>query len=126
MGRLRGYFFDTYALIEYLRGEPGYRDKIEGGGITCILNLMELYYKTLVEHGEELAEKVYLAFRVFTIEFDDDDVRNAMKLRLRLRNKGIKLSYADAMGYYLSLKHQVRFLTGDRAFRELDNVEFLQ
>ncbi len=35
-------------------------------------------------------------------------------------------TYADAMGYFLSLKHNVRFLTGDKAFRDLENVEFLQ
>ncbi len=126
MGRLRGHFFDTYALVEYLRGNPRYRDKVEAGGITSILNLMELYYKALVEHGEDVAEKIYLTFRPFAVGFDDDDVRSAMKLRLKLRNRGAAASYADAMGYFLSLKHKVRFLTGDAAFRELENVEFIQ
>jgi hypothetical protein len=126
VGGLKGYFFHTYAFVEYLRGNTLYKEKVEGGGITSILNLMELYHRTLAEHGEDVADKVYLTFRAFAVGFGDDDVRNAMKLRLKLRGKGVATSYADAVGYYLSLKHNVRFLTGDKAFRDLENVEFLQ
>ena len=126
MGGLKGYFFDTYAFVEYLRGNPLYKQKVEGGGITSILNLMELYHRALAEHGEDVADRVYLTFRAFAVGFDDDDVRNAMKLRLKLKGKGVATSYADAVGYYLSLKHNFRFLTGDKAFRDLENVEFLQ
>ncbi len=126
MGGLKGYFFDTYALVEYLKGNALYKERVEGGGITTVLNLMELYYRVLAEHGEDVADKVYLTFRVFAVGFDDDDVRNALKLRLKLRAEGVATSYADALGYYMSLKHNVKFLTGDKAFRGLENVEFLR
>jgi len=73
-----------------------------------------------------VADKAYLTSRAFAVGFDDGDVRNAMKLRLKQRGKGSATSEGDTMGYYLSLKHNVRFLTGDKTFRDLDNVEFLQ
>ncbi|MGQ9469125.1 MAG: hypothetical protein ACUVTD_04780 [Nitrososphaerales archaeon] len=53
-----------------------------------------------------------------------DDIEDSMKLRLELKNKGFNLSYADALGYYLAGKLGIRFLTGDRVFKELANVEF--
>jgi hypothetical protein len=61
------------------------------------------------------------------MEFDDSDIRRAMKLRLELRRKKrLDLSYADALGYFLSLKHGIKFLTGDPEFKNLENVEFVE
>ena len=49
-----------------------------------------------------------------------------MKLRLNLQNRGLNVSYADALGYHLSMKLKVKFLTGDLIFKGLENVEYVQ
>jgi predicted nucleic acid-binding protein len=48
-----------------------------------------------------------------------------MKLRLRLKKDGHNISYADALGYYLAQKANVKFLTGDKYFKDLQGVEFV-
>jgi predicted nucleic acid-binding protein len=48
-----------------------------------------------------------------------------MKLRSKLKKNGCDISYADALGYYLALKSNVKFLTGDNWFKGLEGVEFV-
>ena len=60
------------------------------------------------------------------MEFGDDDVKDGMKRRLELRKKKLDLSYADAIGYAVSLRLMLMFLTGDDAFKNLEKVEFVR
>jgi len=119
------YFYDTYAVLEYLSGNRKYSSYFDKDyGFLTILNLMEIYYALLKHHGEAAAEEGYSASSKFIYEFDDDDVKEAMKLRLNLQNRGLNVSYADALGYHLSMKLKVKFLTGDLVFKGLENVEY--
>ena len=78
------------------------------------------------DHGEAAAEKAYSATSKFSIDFQDEDVKAGMKKRLELRKKKVDLSYADAIGYAVSLRLNLKFLTGDKAFQNLPNVEFVK
>ena len=49
-----------------------------------------------------------------------------MRRRLELRKKKLDLSYADAIGYVVSLRLMLMFLTGDDAFKNLEKVEFVK
>ena len=121
------YFYDTYAVLEYLSGNRKYSSYFdEDYGFLTILNLMEIYYALLKQHGEAAAEEGYSASSQFVYEFDDDDVKEAMKLRLNLQNRGLNVSCTDALGYHLSMKLKVKFLTGDLIFKGLENVEYVQ
>ncbi len=120
------FFLDTYAILEYLRGNAEYLDRISGAELTTsLLNLMELYYIFLRDHGEKAAESVYSAYRHYQAEATDEDVRSGMALKLRMKSKRISLSYADALGYAIAERLGIRYLTGDDAFRGLPNVEFV-
>ena len=121
------YFYDTYAVLEYLSGNRRYSSYFdEDYGFLTILNLMEIYYALLKQYGEEAAEEGYSASSKFICEFGDDDAKEAMKLRLNLQNRGLNVSYADALGYHLSMKLKVKFLTGDLIFKGLENVEYVR
>ncbi len=87
---------------------------------------MEIYYAVLRDYGETAAEKAYSAAAKYTVEFGDVDVKDGMKRRLELRRRKLDLSYADALGYVVSLRLKLRFLTGDDAFKDLQNVEFVK
>ncbi len=87
---------------------------------------METYYAVLRDYGEAAAEKAYSATAKYTVEFGDEDVKDGMKRRLELRRKKLDLSYVDALGYTVSLRLRVKFLTGDDAFKDLENVEFVK
>lgn len=119
------YFYDSYSVLAYLADSPGCAAYFEKStGILTRLNLMEVYYAILRTHGERAAHGVLEAFSTYEVEFSLPDVEKAMKLRHELRSLG--LSYADALGYHISKKEGVKFLTGDRAFEGLPGVEFLR
>jgi predicted nucleic acid-binding protein len=65
-------------------------------------------------------------FAGYLAEYDLVDVAGSMGLSLELQRKGIDVSYTDALGYYLAGRMKIPFLTGDRWFKDLKNVEFVR
>jgi predicted nucleic acid-binding protein len=121
------HYLDTYAMIEYLRGNSKYLEAIsDTEWVTSLMNLIELYYLILRDHDEEMAERAFLAFRQSEVPIKDEDIKSGMTLRLKARARKIDLSYADAIGYSISERMGARYLTGDSAFRNFPNVEFLR
>ena len=118
------YFFDTYALIEIIKGSNQYQKYSEEKPLTTKLNLMELYYYLLRVSGEEKAEFYYNFYLPACISVSDEVTKKAMKLRLGLKNRD--LSYVDCIGYVLSLEFNIRFLTGDKQFENMENVEYIK
>lgn len=121
------FFYDSYAVVEYLNGNKNYKPYFEGpDGVLTKLNLMEIYFKALTGVGAKAATQVLDSFAQYLIDFDVDDIKGAMDLRLKLKNKGLDISYADALGYYLARRLGMVFLTGDDEFKELGYVEFVK
>ncbi len=119
------YFYDSYAVLAYLSDHPNYRSYFEENtGVLTKINLTEICYKILTIHGVRAARRVLAAFSKYQIDFNVADIVGSMKLRSTLKSRGLDVSYADALGYYLASKMRVRFLTGDKVFRGLANVEF--
>ena len=119
------YFYDSYAIIEFLKGNKKYQKYFKDPlGITTKLNLMEVYYSLL--HNEDYANEIYSSFLTVVIEPSDIQIKEAMKKRKELKDQGLNISYADAIGYVISLDKKIRFLTGDREFKTLPNVEFVK
>lgn len=126
MQKTSRFFYDSYAVLAYISGHPCYPTYFEeNDGFLTKLNLLEVYYRTLEVHGEEAASQVLKSFSKYAIEFGSSDVEGSMKLRLKLKKKRRDLSYADALGYYLAIKAGVKFLTGDKEFKDLESVEFV-
>ena len=118
------FFYDSYSVLAYLSDRPGYAIYFEKNtGVLTRLNLMEVCYAILRRHGARAAHQVLEAYSTYEIDFSLSDVEEAMQLRHELRN--LELSYADALGYFISKKEGLRFLTGDVAFKELPGVEYL-
>jgi uncharacterized protein len=112
--------------MAYLSDNPDYRTYFEeNDGFLTKLNLMEISYRTLELHGAQAASQVVKGFAKYVVDFGLADIEDSMKLRLKLKKKGCDISYADALGYYLALKSNVKFLTGDKWFKGLENVEFV-
>lgn len=87
--------------------------------------MVEICYRTLEQHGAEAASHVTKTFSKYVVDFGIADIEGSMKLRLKLKKGGLNISYADALGYYIALGANVKFLTGDRCFKDLDGVEFV-
>ena len=126
MQKATRFFYDSYAVLAYLSDNANYRSFFEeNDGSLTKLNLMEIYYRTLEVHGVQAASQVVKVFTKYVIDFGVADIEGSMKLRLKLKKNGRNISYADALGYYLALKSNVKFLTGDIWFKGLEGVEFV-
>ena len=113
--------------MAYLSDNSSYRTYFEEcDGFLTKLNLMEISYRTLELHGAQAASEVTNLFAKYTLDFGVSDIISSMKLRLKLKKDGRNISYADALGYHLALKNKLKFLTGDREFEGLGNVEFIK
>ena len=126
MQKAKQFFYDSYAVLAYLSGNPAFITYFEeNDGFLTELNLMEIYYRTLEVHGAQAASIVVKMFAKYEVDFGITDIEGAMKLRLRLKKNGRDISYTDAVGYYLALKSNVKFLTGDKWFKDMKGVEFV-
>jgi uncharacterized protein len=121
---LKRYFFDTYAIIEIINGNPGYAKYSTEEVIITIFNLVEIYWVALREYAEREADEIYEKYRESAEEINDETLKEAIKFRKK--NKKKDLSYADCIGYIYALEHDMVFLTGDKEFEGLKNVEFVK
>lgn len=120
------YFFDTYALIEIIKGNPDYKDYAKEEFITTRFNLMELYYSLLRLFNENLAEHYFDIFLPSCVPVGDNTIKVAMKFRLEQRKKQNLISYVDCIGYLVALENNIRLLSGEKHFLGLKNVEFVK
>ncbi|MFQ5406566.1 MAG: PIN domain-containing protein [Candidatus Micrarchaeia archaeon] len=118
------YFFDTYALWEAIKGNKNYGKYVHCDCNTSLFNLVELYFALLRESNAVAAAAHYRRLKSCLIEINDEDVFEAMELKLS--KKHANLSYADCVGYVMARHLGVKFLTGDEAFRKMQGVEFVK
>ena len=119
------YSLDTYAMIEIVRGSKSYEKYLDKEFITTKYNLAELHYFLLTRYNLKTADFFVRKFSIYAVDFDIDVISKAMVFRKKMR-KEAKISYIDCLGYMVAIVNNVRFLTGDRHFRELENVEFVR
>jgi len=118
------YFFDTYAAIEIIAGNPSYDIFSSRAPTITIFNLSEIYYIVLNRLGEKKADEIYEEYSKCVVDISDGILKEAMKFRQE--NKKKNLSYTDCIGYIYSLRNNMRFLTGDKEFEGMKNVEFVK
>ncbi len=118
------YFFDSYAIIEVFNGNPLYKNYALCNPIFTKLNIYEVYYYLLRERNETTANKFIIHFRNSIKEFNLFTVIKAAKFKLFYKNK--KFSMVDCIGYVMARNLEIPFLTGDREFEGLPNVEFVR
>ncbi len=115
------FFLDTFALVEIIKGDPRYGKYLDSELSTSLMNLYELHYNLLKVMDENAAKDKFFQFKQFLIPIKDDHIFLASAFKLKNR---MKLSYADALGYIIAKAEGMKFLTGDKAFKNMDNVEF--
>ena len=118
------YFFDSYAIIEVIKGNPHYARYTKEPVVITIFNLAEIYWAALNYLSEEESEEIYSHYKQAVVDIDDEVLKEAIQFRKKHKKKN--LSYADCIGYNLALKNDLKFLTGDKEFNFMENVEFVK
>src|SRR6266576_1940536 len=98
-GTISRYFYDSWAILEYLNTGRLAAYFRSTRGVTTWLQVMEVFYALLRDGKPE------------------SEARDLVAARQR-RN----LSYVDAIGYFIARKRRLQFLTRDPGFRGLPGV----
>lgn len=118
------YFLDTFALIEIAEGNQKYQKYLESDTITLKDNLAELYYFLLKKYDEKTADFFLDKFSRIAVELPISIIAKAMVFRHK--HAKTRFSYIDCLGYIYTLENKRFFLTGDRAFHGMQNVEIVR
>lgn len=118
------YFFDSYAIVEITNRNENYLPYRDAEVTFTVFNLAEIYWAVLNRYDEERAKAVYEQYKNAVVELDDETIQEAMRFRIEHKKK--RLSYADCIGYIYAKRNSMKFLTGDKEFRGLPNVEFVK
>ncbi|MEK6843875.1 MAG: PIN domain-containing protein [Nanoarchaeota archaeon] len=118
------YFFDSYAIIEILKENPSYEKYKDNGVTITIFNLAEIYWSCLDNFNENELNEIYNKYKDAVVEIDDDTLKEAIQFRKKYKKQD--MSYTDCIGYIYAKRHNMKFLTGDKEFRNLENVEFVK
>ena len=118
-------FYDSYAILAFLSGDEKYKKVFEEHiGLTSYLQLMEVYYCVLKNHSKMQADLVLKRFSELLIEPELKDI--ALAMHFRYENKKKKFSYTDALGFTMAQGLGVPFVTGDKSFKDFENVLFIK
>lgn len=118
------YFFDSYAIIEIVKGSSSYAPFSDEVVVITLFNLVEIYWSFVLDFGEEKAKELYSRFKECVVPISDSVIQEAVKFRKE--NKKKNLSYADCIGYVYANQNKLLFLTGDKEFQNMSNVMFVK
>lgn len=117
------YIFDTYALFEIIEGNPLYEPYLDA---TLYINdfiFAELCYKLLREEKEH-ANYYIKKYAPHKKQLSAQTIKEAMAFRAK--HKKQKLSMTDCISYFMAQDMGIKFLTGDKEFENMKNVEFVK
>ena len=113
---------DTYALMEIYLGNEKFANYLNVEFVINDLTLAEFYGVLLKEYGEGEAELWLKKLERYSLPVIKEILIEAIKFRYEYKKQ--KISFFDAVGYIFSLKKGYYFVTGDKEFEGLPNVEF--
>ena len=66
------YFFDSYAVIEIIKGNTNYTKFIQEEFVFTVFNLVEIYYSAINDLGEGKAGIIYEKYKHNVIKLNDE------------------------------------------------------
>lgn len=113
---------DTYTLVEIYLGNEKFAEYLNVEFVITDLTLAEFYGVLLREYGESEAELWFKKLERYALPVIKEILIAGIKFRYEHKKQNI--SFFDAVGYIFSLKKRYLFVTGDKEFENLSNVEF--
>lgn len=122
------FFADSYAVIEILKGNRHYLPYLGSGQLlTSEFNICEVAFAVCRDYPESSSYVMKEIRKIITlVPTTDEDYCSGAFLKRSPVNRGKKLSTIDCVGYAVSRRLDIPFLTGDREFESLDHVEFVR
>ena len=117
------FVFDTYALLEIIRGNRDYEPYLSKGIIINNFIFAEFCY-ILIRSDYPYASKYLEKYKEFIFNLNPQVIKEAMSFRYK--NKKKNLSIPDCVSYFQAKELGIKFLTGDKEFANMENVEFVK
>ena len=115
---------DTYALAEIGDGNPKFTELLDKDFTITDLTLAE-YYSVLYRDGkEDKAIYWHIKLSSFCKPVSREILIKALKYRID--HKKEDLSIFDCVGYIYALENNLKFVTGDKEFKNKEGVRFIQ
>jgi len=128
------FVFDSYALIGYLENEP-FAERIQHLLIGAksgsprlyvhVIHLGEVYYITMREQGQTVADLVYARIKAFPLKIIDHIDEELLLTAARFK-AGYPISYADAFAAALATIYNCPLLTGDPELKSLEKEKLIR
>ena len=120
----KNYFLDSYAIIEILKSNPNYERFSDVALVSSRINLVEVAYHLLESFPKEKAAEIISSLKFSILEIQEKQITGIAVFRKENAKK--KLSYIDCIGYRLAQENGLKFVTGDKEFEKMPNVEFVK
>lgn len=109
--------------MEIIDGNPRYSRYQASEIIITEFILSELAFRLIREVGPARAFAIVDRFAQFAHPVNKEVIKKAMLFRYE--NLKRNMSMTDCIGYFLAKDLGIRFLTGDKEFKDMQNVEFV-
>ena len=113
---------DTYALIEITKANPDFSIYLSQEIIITDITLAEFYAVLLHEDGKKTADYWFNKLSIYSVSVNKKTLKDAVAFRYQHKKK--RISFFDAVGYIFSIRQGYLFVTGDKEFQQMKNVEF--
>jgi len=120
---LTKYFFDAYAIIEIIKGNSNYEPYLDAEIIINNFTFAELCYCWFKDKNNG-ADSYCKKYSKHIVSVMPEWIEEAMKFRLKWKDR--KVSVPDCIGYIMAKRLGVKFLTGDKEFENMENVELVK
>ena len=117
------FVYDTYAILEIIRGNENYENYLDKKIIINDFIFAELSY-VLIREGYPNVDKYLERYMKYIVHVSPKIIRQAMEFRYRYKEK--RMSMPDCISYFMAKELCIRFLTGDKEFEDLECVEFVR
>ncbi|MFH0970119.1 MAG: PIN domain-containing protein [Candidatus Diapherotrites archaeon] len=118
------YVFDTYALFEILNGNPSYTPYADCIPVVNPFILAEYCRGLLKRTDEKTAYELAQEYERCSAPIDIRLIFDACIMHKNYSKQN--LSIPDCIGYLQAKKLGIKFLTGDKEFENMENVEFVK
>ncbi len=117
-------YLDTYALYEISQGNNNYLKYFDEDFVINELTLVEFYGVIFRQYDEKTADYWFKKLLPYKKLVPLEILIKAIKFRITNSNKNI--SFFDSVGYIFALENNGLFVTGDKEFEKLKDVEFVK
>jgi predicted nucleic acid-binding protein len=115
---------DTFALAEINNGNPKFAGLLSKDLVITDITMAEFYALMYKAYDLKTADYWHKKLSFFCKPVSRDILLKAA--RFRVDNSRQNLSFFDCVGYMYALENNMRFVTGDKEFRNKKGVEFIE